>query len=371
MTKLLTICIPTYKRPITLRRCIISVVGQIQRYGLEEQVMVYVTNDASPDNTAQVLDEFKSLNFCKHVNREKNLGMSANIKCMLEEALLDSTFQLVITDDDFLQSDILGEIVEFLREHQNDSNRVSAIWTPRYSYTEDEKLLCVVCNPFEDSSAVVPETANAAKYMNNGFVLSGLILRAESIDYEFWEQYKENAYFPMIFFGDLILRSGAYYWNRNLVHHTVMNKCHWERWGKNDVVIALRLFTDYVNAYAIMAGRQNSRSKAARFYLSAFTDVCKRVKNFLASDKFMGDRAMAVDAINDLKIHGELTFNFPVRFLMICAIPIIEFTVLKSVLKMELGWLIRRKEIYRDTRDLHWKSLSAMPIMFKIIFPKF
>lgn len=368
MKKLLTICIPTYKRPITLRRCIESVASQIEKYALSTCVDIYVTNDASPDDTVSVLNEFVSLDYFKGITRDKNLGMNVNIKNMLIEVAQKCDYQLIITDDDFLQPDILGELVAFLREHQNDSNRVSAIWTPRYSYTEDEKLLYVACKPFEDSSAVVPETANAAKYMNNGFVLSGLILRAESIDYEFWEQYKENAYFPMIFFGDLILRSGAYYWNRNLVHHTVMNECHWERWGKNDVVIALRLFTDYVNAYAIMAGRQNSCSKAARFYLSAFADVCKRVKNFLASEKFMGDRAMALDAINDLKIRGELTFNYPVRFLMIYAILIIEFTVLKSVLKMELGWLIRKKEIYRNARDLHLKSLSAMPIMFKIIF---
>ncbi len=122
--------------------------------------------------------------------------------------------------------------MEFLGEQKNKSNSVPAIWTPRYSYLENDELLYVACNPFKDSTLVKPSIVNAAKYMNNGFVLSGLIVRAEYIDFEFWDEYKENAYFPMIFFGDLIFRFGAYYWNKNIVHHTVMNKCHWERWRK-------------------------------------------------------------------------------------------------------------------------------------------
>jgi glycosyltransferase involved in cell wall biosynthesis len=370
MKKLLTICIPTYKRPDTLRRCIESIVAQIEKYKLSDCVDIYVTNDASPDDTVSVLHAYASLNYFNGITREQNLGMNVNIKRMLTDVAKKSSYQLIITDDDYLQPDILDEIVEFLREQQNDSNRAPAIWTPRYSYTEDGKLHGVVCNPFKDSFLVKPSAANAGKYMSNGFVLSGLILRAEYIDYEFWEQYRENAYFPIIFLGDLLFRSGAYYWNNNIVHHTVLNECHWERWGKNDVVINMRLFADCINAYGIMAGRINKHLKVASFYFSSFSSVRNELNSFLLSEKFKGDRPVAIDAINELKVRGVLEFNFQLRLLMVCALPWIVVATFKSILRHELALLVRGKQKkghYRKAISVHFRVLKVMPIMLKII----
>lgn len=366
MTKLLTFCIPTYKRASTLHHCIDSIVFQIEKYALSDYVDVYVTNDASPDDTASVLHAYASLSYFNSVTREQNLGMNVNIKCMLTEVAKISDYQLIITDDDYLQPDILSEIVRFLRG-QPLENRVPAIWTPRYAYTEDGELYCVVCNPFGDDFLVNPSAANAGKYMNNGFVLSGLILRAEYIDYEFWERYSESAYFPMLFFGDLLLRSGAYYWNKNIVHHMVLNECHWERWGKNDVVIALRLFTDYVSAYGIMAGRINKRLKAASFYFSSFSSIRNRVNLFLMSEKFMSDKSVALDAINELEAGRVLKFNLQLRLLVICALLGSAFAAFKSIMRMELASLVRGKQQYRKARGKHYRLLRAMPIVFRII----
>ena len=78
--KLLTVCIPTYKRPETLRRCIESVSEQTEKYGLIHAINIYVANDASPDNTVDVLSEFKSLDYFEAISRKNNLGMNVNIK---------------------------------------------------------------------------------------------------------------------------------------------------------------------------------------------------------------------------------------------------------------------------------------------------
>jgi len=329
-----------------------------------------VANDASPDDTAGVLYAYKSLSYFSGVTRVSNLGMNVNIKTMLIEMAEMSDYQLIITDDDYLQPDMLGEIVEFLREQRNNSNRAPAIWTPRYSYTEDDKLYCVVCNPFKGNSFINPSAANAGKYMNNGFVLSGLILRAECIDYGFWEKYKENAFFPMIFFADLLFRSGGYYWNKNIVHHTVLNECHWERWGNNDVVIALRLFTDYVNAFGIMAKRINQFQKAVVFYFSSFSSIRNRVDHFLLSEKFIRDRQMTIDAIYELKAKNVLKFNFQLRLLMVCTIPGIAIAIIKLIIRLKLALLIlgnQKRELRREAYDAQFKKVRFMPIMLKVI----
>lgn len=281
MAKLLTICIPTYKRPITLRRCINSVADQIQRFGLEKQVHIFVANDASPDNTAQILDEFKPLGYFSHVNREMNLGMSANIKSMLEEALWQSSFQLILTDDDYLQPDTLEAIVKFLAAQIVANPDVPLIWTPRYSYTEDGKLHCVVCNPFKGDTLIPPSIRNAGCYMFNGFVLSGLIVKAKDIDFLLWSEHLENAYFPVIFSGDLISRKPSLYWDMNIVHHSVLNECHWERWGQSEAEITLRLFIDFINAYVVIGRKIKSTFQAIPFYMSASPSIFGMINSLL------------------------------------------------------------------------------------------
>lgn len=283
MTKLLTICIPTYKRPITLRRCIISVVEQIQRYGLEGQVQIYVTNDASPDNTAQVLEEFKALTCFNHVNREVNLGMSSNIKCMLEEALLGSTYQLIITDDDYLQPDTLDSLVKYLADLLAKNREVPLIWTPRYSYTENGKLYCVVCRSFQKNTLILPSIRNAGRYMFNGFVLSGLVVKSKDIDFSLWHEFIDNAFFPVIVTGEIIMRKPSLYCDLNLVHHTVLNECHWEDWGRSEAEINLRLFVDFINSYAVIGKRIKPVFQAILFYLSAFSSVSLMMNSLLIS----------------------------------------------------------------------------------------
>lgn len=371
MTKLLTICIPTYKRSETLRRCIDSIVAQIDKYGLADYVDIYVTNDASPDDTISVLHAYESLSYFKGVTREKNLGMNLNIKCMLNEVAKKSDYQLIITDDDFLQPDVMGEMVEFLRTQQNDPNRVSAIWTPRYSYTEDGQLHTVVCGRLGHTTLVRPSAINSGRHMFDGFVLSGLIVRAENIDFDFWELYKENAYFPMIFFGDVLYRGGAYYWHKNLVHHTVLNKCHWESWGRNDLYIGLKKFADFMNTYDIMSRKFNKSTETIGFYYAAFQTIQRTLERFMHSDELKCEKAQVLAAIHDLKVGGIIKFKPPLSWLMVYAfirssiLGIFKLTVLRMIL------LVPGKEnnsgYYKDRAEAYLAFLRAIPLMFKVI----
>jgi hypothetical protein len=346
-------------------------VHQVEKYELSSCIDIYVTNDASPDDTAGLLRAYESLGYFSGVTREKNLGMNVNIKCMLTEVAKNSDYQLIITDDDYLQPDGLGEIVKFLREQQDAGNSAPVIWTPRYSYTEDDKLYCIDCKPFKDSRQVKPSAASAGKYMNNGFVLSGLIFRAECIDYDFWDQYRNNAYFPMILVGDLLFRNGGYYWNSNIVHHTVFNECHWGRWGENDVVIALRLFTDWMNSYGIMAARVHKNFSVLSFYYFSFSGVRYRMKDILQS-KLMIDETMTNNAVNKLKSRGVLKFNFPLRLLMICALPGLAFIAFVSRVRLNLASRVfgkQKNERQHKAPDAQFKILRFMPIILKIILP--
>ena len=370
MKKLLTVYIPTYKRPITLRRCIDSVVSQVEQFSLSGDVDIYVADDASPDDTARVLQLFEPLSYFKGVTRDQNLGMNVNIKTMFIEIKEQSDYQLIITDD-YLQPDILGDIVEFLRAMKSDNNEVPAIWTPRYSYTEDGDLNGIYCSPFKASRAVKPSAVNAIRYMPNGFVLSGLILRADFIDYEFWDQYSENGYFPVIFFGDLLFRYGAFYWHKNLVHHTVLNECHWERWGKNDVVIRLKLFTDYVNAYGIMANRTCKVSHAIPFYIFSFKGILGSVRSLLGNNAWQGNQPLLVEAINEFKSQGVPRFELKLRLMSFFALILLLITsavkLAAHLVLLLLTGVESRKKRHRKAMDKLWNWARSAPAIFRLI----
>lgn len=366
---LLAVCIPTYKRCGTLRRCVDSVARQVLMYGLQEEVGIYVADDASPDDTPGVIGEFGQFDFFSAVTRQQNLGMNQNIKHMLQEASTISQYQLILTDDDYLKADTLQEIINFLKLRVSENSQTAAVWTPRYSYTEDGRLHSILCNPYDHDQQVSPSVANAGRYMGCGFVLSGLILRSEQIDYEFWDDYRENAYFPVIFFGDYLLGRGAYYWNRDIVHHTVLNECHWERWGRSDVMISLRLFSDFVNAYAILADRLDSSINKITFYLASFPAISGIVNGPLVSDPLKSDPMLINDARNELVAKGLLNFNLQLRMMMVLA-AVANFLVglAKCVVFQFLAiFPIKGRDEFRRRGGLSFEVLRNFPTRMKLI----
>lgn len=370
MRKLLTICIPTYKRAASLRRCIQSAVEQTQESSLWQDISIFVANDASPDETTSVLEAYRSLTFFSAISREHNLGMSANIRLMLAESSRNSEYQLIITDDDYLQPGALTDIIDFLRKQMKAGDRMSVTWTPRYSYTEDGKLHCVVCDTFGRDTLVRPSAANVGRYMANGFVLSGLILRGNRIDYGFWEQYEDNAFFPVIFVGDLLAKEGAYFWKKNIVHHTVLNKCHWERWGKNDVVIEMRLFLDFVNAYHILATKI-SNARKIRFYFSSFLSIYGSLNSLLRSDKIKTERSLVLDAIAELGSKRANKIDFPLRELVMVAlatsalISATKTAILRIFSTLAASEADKKEHIRR--RQAHASVLRATRLVFKLV----
>jgi len=369
--KLLTICIPTYKRAKTLLRCIDSAVSQIEELSLSGQVGVLVADDASPDDTAGVLRKYQECDFFRGVTRRQNLGMNVNIKTMFEEAESESVYQLIVTDDDYLQPGILGDLVQFLQQRQESGDEVPAIWTPRYSYTEDGDLHCIVCNPFQSSRKLEPSAGNAGKYMDSGFVLSGLILRADCIDFEFWDSYSNNAYFPMICLGDLLYRYGAHYWNSNIVHHTVLNECHWESWGENDIVIEIKLFIDYVNAYSIMASRIGDSARLPLFYLFSFRGIYGAIKRLLVCDKWKGNEAVLVETIRRFKAEDIPRFAWPLRLIMVFAFMLSVISIsLRPVYRLKNRLMLRgslQGKRFRPAIGNLWAQLSTAPTILRLI----
>jgi hypothetical protein len=179
-----------------------------------------------------------------------------------------------------LHPGVLGEIAEELLGFRDLDGRfeVAALFVPRYSYLEDGRLHCIVCQPFQDDCLITPSPEAVMRFAGNGFILTGLFMKPEKIDYGLWQANLPNAFFPIIYFGALLQVESVAYRNRNWFRHTVLNLCHWDAWGSTERLRLVRLCHDYLEVLALLRRRSldacspKGRSEIHRLARSAYAD---------------------------------------------------------------------------------------------------
>lgn len=101
-----TVCIPTYNQSRYLREAVISVAEQTA------PVRLLVSNDASTDDTVQVVEELQRQYRFEAVHHKANLGISANLQWMLRQPKTPLIMRL--DSDDVLHPEYIRELSELL-----------------------------------------------------------------------------------------------------------------------------------------------------------------------------------------------------------------------------------------------------------------
>lgn len=114
--KLVSICIPTYSRPLELKRLLESIDTT-----KVDDVDIVISENCSPKQaeTRAVVEEYKQHSpFEVHYfENEKNLGYDRNIRVLLKRAT--GKFCVFFSDDDLFMPGAMDQYVEFIRAHQN------------------------------------------------------------------------------------------------------------------------------------------------------------------------------------------------------------------------------------------------------------
>lgn len=253
--------IPTYRRLDSAVAAARSILEQIHLLPPEVRLSIRLQDDASPGlSDAEFERQTSALpETVQRGRNSKNLGMSSNIHALISTCKAD--FCTILSDDDSLQPGVLGEIAQELLGLLSPSGEfeAAALFVPRHSYLEDGSLYCVVCAPFDQDTLISPSPAAAVEHADNGFVLTGLFLKPEKLPYPLWKAHFENAFFPVIYLGGLLLEQPVAYRKRRWFHHTVLNLCHWERWGDTDRQRQFRLCHDYLEALQVLRRRSLAR----------------------------------------------------------------------------------------------------------------
>jgi Glycosyl transferase family 2 len=258
-SKTLEFLIPSYKRPQSIVRSVLSVALQVEELNISDRVKITVVDDCSPNidlaETIAAISPYSQ--FVSVKQNEINKGMSLNIRDMVAGSVAD--FCTILTDDDLLQKDSLKQIIETIDNLDKEQHTVGSFFVPRYSYLEDGTLHCIVCKPFSEDTIIAPGTLSSLRYLENGFILTGLFFNPEFINFKIWEEHIENSFFPVIYFADLLLNHESLFINKNWFVHVVNNECHWDSWGKTEQQRTLRLYNDYLKAVALSSKQALSR----------------------------------------------------------------------------------------------------------------
>ena len=137
--KLLTIAIPTFNRASDFEFCLDRIIKEIEGLDVDMRslVEVYVSDNASTDNTAGVIEKFKRFNFkeIKFIRNGENIGADRNISSCYDSA--ESSYVWIFGDDDVILPGSLQRILNVLKDKKVDILYVNNYW---YEGAYKEKL---------------------------------------------------------------------------------------------------------------------------------------------------------------------------------------------------------------------------------------
>lgn len=143
---LISIVIPTYKRPKFLETEIECIAKQVIEGKFEDIIEVVIADDASGDETGAYLQEInKKYSFVWGFTQPKNLGVAKNINSLME--LAKGKYAIISGDDDLFTDGALKYIVKKINEFNpnfiliNTSNIISLDDSnKKYKITEPNRL---------------------------------------------------------------------------------------------------------------------------------------------------------------------------------------------------------------------------------------
>ena len=225
---LLSIVIPTYNRAKYLERCLESIVCQQGDY-----YEIVVSDNASPDNTQEVMQKYITDRRIHYYRNEKNLGARENI--FKATKLAQGEYVFWLTDDDYLLPNSLSKVFEVIKAN----SQLGYLYSPFKTINDITGDVYCEYQNFSVDTFLEGGIQTISQVLPATWVFSRQIIKTDLIDWVTWEKYKENAYIMAIVVGRILLKSPAYYLASDLISHTYLNQVYWEEFGETDLDIKL------------------------------------------------------------------------------------------------------------------------------------
>lgn len=117
MSVKLSICVPTYNRSATLELLLDSILYQIKGY--EDEVEICISDNASPDNTKEVVDKYLDKMQVKYMLHEKPIHPILNWNYAIKHMPVGE-YVLMVGDDDIFINNSISRMMELFEKHPSD-----------------------------------------------------------------------------------------------------------------------------------------------------------------------------------------------------------------------------------------------------------
>jgi glycosyltransferase involved in cell wall biosynthesis len=199
--ELLSIAIPTYNRAIVLKKQLIDLIEKVRPHN----VAIYISDNASPDNTQEVIAEMrKKYQFLYSSRNEKNIGGDRNFEKVLK--MSSSQYTWLLGDDDTIRNGGIEKVLEIINKNifydliiingliHNKTTLLkpylkTKIYTDHNELLEDLWPITTWMSTLVLSSDMIRK-ANFCKYYDTNFVHSGTVfdyLALKDTISVFWE----------------------------------------------------------------------------------------------------------------------------------------------------------------------------------------
>ncbi len=214
---LISFAIPTYSRASELRQCLESIVSDPG-----DQYEIVVSDNASPDKTAEVLREFSRHPAVRVLTSTANMGAERNMLRVLEESRGDYVFCL--SDDDYLVPGALDALLNALEAHPGTAVASSPL-TLLNAISGKTRV-----ESFGIRSGLYQAGAEALENFFWRFhVWSGTVVRRDLLDLDaFRAEIGRHLYSIMVLGSAAAKKAQAFFLPTPLVVHRVGNVTHWE-----------------------------------------------------------------------------------------------------------------------------------------------
>jgi protein O-GlcNAc transferase len=211
----LSVVIPTYRRAQSLKRCLDSVLAFPG-----PEIEVLVSDNASPDETQEVLQSFKDDQRLRFWRNLENVGAERNILKLWQEA--KGQWILCLSDDDYLYPGALEKISSALKENPEVGVLMSDLQvidpegkaTYVYSFNEETK--------FPAGLPALERMVWAAH------IFTRIVLRRQWMDLAGTERHLDSMYPQMFAVGSILKEHPGLHLKQVLMAHTDGNPIHWQ-----------------------------------------------------------------------------------------------------------------------------------------------
>lgn len=182
---LLSICIPTFNRAVFLRESLQSVFTSLA--GLEDQVEVLVSDNASSDDTTAVVTEFQQQYPGLRYNRNPVNVIDKNF--FIAAGLARGQYVWVFADDDLMQQDAVGRVLKEISNGYNLLILNFSIWNNDFSVKLKEKFFSAEDRSFTDQNEFLRHFSIKAQLLSSVVVRKDILFTLPENNYEKFHEY--------------------------------------------------------------------------------------------------------------------------------------------------------------------------------------